>query len=193
MRQARRGQVPGSGPPRVTRARNRHGDANVAAVADEVEVRDLPETRVAYMRYVGPYGAPGVTDLWQRFRSWCAAANLTPASQRMFGIAQDNPNITSPERTRYDACVEVRADFQPEPGDDIGVQTLRGARHAFVPFTGTAAEIRAAWIRFLTKTLPDAGLEPDLLPAIEIYPSDLAVDPRTGVFSCTLCIPIRGA
>lgn len=160
-------------------------------MADDVEVKVLPETRVAYMRLVGPYGSPAITDLWKRFESWRQQEGLMSSSRRLFGIAQDNPNITPPDRTRYDACVEVDADFQP--GGGIGVQTIRGGRYGFSPFTGTAAEIRPAWVRFLTKALPDADLQPDLAPAIEIYAPDLAVDPQTGTFSCLLCMPLRSA
>jgi AraC family transcriptional regulator len=160
-------------------------------MADEVEIQIVPETRVAYMRHVGPYGSPGITELGQRLKAWCRQQGLTPPRRRMFGIAQDNPNITPSHRTRYDVCVEVEADFQPR--DDIGVQTIPGGRYGLVPFTGTAGEIRPAWIRFLTRTLPDAGLQPDLAPAIEIYAPDFVVDPRTGVFSCVLCMPLRSA
>ena len=32
-----------------------------------VELKTLPETRVAYMRHLGPYGDPGIGRLWQRF------------------------------------------------------------------------------------------------------------------------------
>ena len=160
-----------------------------AAVGDEVEVQIVPEARVAYMRYVGPYGSPAIGDLWRRFESWCAAQGLTAPGRRKFGIAQDNPNITPSYRTRYDACVEVDADFHP--AGEIGVQVIRAGRYAFAPFTGTAAEIRAAWIRFLTRTLAGEGLQPDLAPAIEIYAFDLGVDPTTGAFSCMLSIPLR--
>jgi AraC family transcriptional regulator len=158
-------------------------------VGDEVEVQIVPEARVAYMRTIGPYGSPRITELWRRFESWCAAQGLTAPGRRKFGIAQDNPNITPAYRTRYDACVEVDADF--EPAGEVGVQTIRGGRYAFAPFTGTAAEIRAAWIRFLTRTLAEAGLQPDLAPAIEIYPPEIVIDPSTGAFSCLLCIPLR--
>ena len=105
-------------------------------MAGEVEIQFIPETRVAYMRYVGPYGMPGITHLWQRFQFWCLKEGLTSPRHRMFGIAQDNPNITPPERTRYDACIQVEDGFQPRDG--IGVQTIRGGRYACAPFTGTA-------------------------------------------------------
>ena len=39
----------------------------------QVEMRTLPETRVAYMRHVGPYGSSGITKMWMRFAAWCGA------------------------------------------------------------------------------------------------------------------------
>jgi len=154
---------------------------------EEVEIRTIPETRVAYMRHVGPYGSPGIGEMWQRFESWCAAQGL--AGRRMYGIAQDNPNITPADRIRYDACIEVDATFQPS--GELGAQTIRGGRYACVPFTGTAAEIRAAWMKFLGKTLPDSGHTPDLSPALEIYEPDFVIDKKTQSFACSLCVPVR--
>ena len=160
-------------------------------MAAEVEVQILAETRVAYMRYVGPYGSPRIVDLWRHFGFWCERQGLTVPRRQMFGIAQDNPNITPPGRTRYDACIQVDGDFQPR--DEVGVQTLPGGRYACTSFTGTATEIRPAWIRFLTRTLPEAGLESDLAPALEVFAPDPIIDPTTGVFSCRLCMPLRSA
>jgi AraC family transcriptional regulator len=155
----------------------------------EVEIQIIPETRVAFMRHVGPYASPGIADVGLRFRAWCQQHGLITPGRRMFGIAQDNPNITPSDRTRYDVGIQVDDGFQPR--GDVGVQTIRGGRYACAPFTGTAGEIRAAWIRFLTRTLPDAGLEPDLAPAIEIYAAELVVDAKTDTFSCVLCMPLR--
>jgi AraC family transcriptional regulator len=156
---------------------------------DGIELRTIPATRVAYMRHIGPYGSRGITDMWQRFESWCAAKGLTSPRRRMYGVAQDNPNITPPERTRYDACVEVEDDF--EPSFEVGVQTIRGGRYACTPFFGTAGEIQAAWVKFLGKTMPDAGHQHDVAPAMEIYEPGFAVDPKTGAFACTLCMAVR--
>ena len=33
-----------------------------------VRVTELPAHHVAYMRYVGPYGAHGIPDLWKKLR-----------------------------------------------------------------------------------------------------------------------------
>ena len=41
-----------------------------------VQVRELPPYHVAYMRYVGPYGAHGIPELWARFDKWMEARGL---------------------------------------------------------------------------------------------------------------------
>jgi AraC family transcriptional regulator len=156
-------------------------------MSDDVEIVTIPDTRVAYIRHVGPYGSPAITELWRRFESWCATQGLMPSRRRRFGIAQDNPNLTPADRTRYDACIEIDPTFQP--AGEIGVQTIRG-RHACTRFRGTAADIQAAWVKFLGWTLPRAGYHPDLAPAIEIYEPDSLVDPKTGLFTCQLCMPL---
>jgi AraC family transcriptional regulator len=162
--------------------------------AQDVELRTLPATRVAYMRHVGRYGSPRITDMWRRFASWCATRGLTSQPRRMFGIAQDNPNITPATHTRYDACIEVDDGFQPTGGGGgggVGVQMIRGGTYACTPFFGNAGQIQAAWVEFLGKSLPDAGYQHDVAPALEIYEPGFAVDPKTGAFTCTLCMAVR--
>jgi AraC family transcriptional regulator len=154
-----------------------------------VTVKTLPETRVAYLRHVGPYGGSGITRTWQRFAAWCAAHGLMQPRRRMFGISHDSPDLTAPERCRYDACVEVEAAFQPQ--DDVGVQIIPAGRHAITSFAGTAAEIHQAWMRFLGDWLPDSRYQCDDRPALELYQPDFRIDPRTGAFTCWLCIPVR--
>ncbi|MBV9879521.1 MAG: AraC family transcriptional regulator [Gemmatirosa sp.] len=155
----------------------------------EVEIRTLLETRVAYMRYVGPYGASGIPQTWQRFGAWCEAHGLMQPRRRMYGISHDNPEVTAPERCRYDACVEVDDAFVPQ--GEIGVQTIAGGRYACARFLGGADEIHDAWMRFLAEWLPDSHYQPDDRPAFELYERDFFVDAETGAFPCVLCLPVR--
>jgi AraC family transcriptional regulator len=153
-----------------------------------IELKTLPDVRVAYMRHVGPYGDSGITRTWQRFAAWCEQHGLMQPRRPMYGISHDNPDVTSPEKCRYDACIEVDAAFRPE--GEVGVQMLRGGRYACADFTGTSAEIHAAWMR-LCDWLPDSGSQPDDGAPIEIYGTDFAMDEKTAAFSCTLCMPVR--
>jgi AraC family transcriptional regulator len=43
------------------------GRVSHAATPMDVEIKTLPDTRVAYMRHLGPYGESGITRTWQRF------------------------------------------------------------------------------------------------------------------------------
>jgi len=83
--------------------------------AMSVEVRDLPAHHVAAMRYVGPYGARGIPELWARFRTWMAAPGLTSPLSVTLGVAHDDPSITAPDKCRYEAGVVVPPDHAPHP------------------------------------------------------------------------------
>ncbi|WKB51819.1 AraC family transcriptional regulator [Eleftheria terrae] len=155
----------------------------------KVELKQLPDTRVAYMRYVGPYGSSGIPQTWQRFAAWCDSQGLMQPRRTMYGIGHDNPRVTAPEKCRYDACVEVDAGFRPS--GEVGVQVLAGGRYACAPFVGTAETIHEAWNRVLGEWLPGSGYQCDDRPCFEIYGTDFVVDPDTGAFNCMLCVPVR--
>ncbi len=156
-----------------------------------VEPKTLPDTRVAYMRHVGPYGGAGIPRMWQRFEAWCRERGFLAQGRATYGISQDSPDIAAPETCRYDACVEVDEQFKPE--GEIGVQTLRGGLFACAPFSGTPDKIHGAWMQLCRDWLPDSGYQPDDRPAVEVYGTDLTIDKATGAFSCLLCMPVRAA
>ena len=87
----------------------------------DVQIKTLPDTHVAYLRYIGPYGGSGIAAAWQRFAGWCAEEGLMQPRRQMYGVCLDDPTITPPEKCRYDAAVEVAADFVPR--GEIGTET----------------------------------------------------------------------
>ena len=153
-----------------------------------VVVRTLPAFHVAYMRYVGPFGPHGIPELWTRLRQWMERRDLVGAEISL-GVAHDDPDVTDPEKCRYDACVVVPADFTPDRW--VNVTDLAGGKYAVSSFTGNADDIRAAWDALYRSWLPDSGYEPDDRPCMELYGRDRMVDAKAGVFRCELCVPIR--
>jgi AraC family transcriptional regulator len=125
--------------------------------------------------------------MWMRFAAWANDAGLMNPRPRMFGISQDNPQLTAPDKCRYDACIPVDDGFKP--AGEIGVQTLWGGRYACTTFTGIPSEIHEAWMAFTRELL--ARYQPADHPAIEIYEPNFTVDPKTGAFSCLLAVPVR--
>ena len=162
---------------------HRSGDSEM-----KVELKTLPEVRVAYMRYVGPYGDSGITRTWQRFAAWCGEHGLMEPRRTMYGVSHDNPDVTPPAQCRYDACIEVDEGFRAE--GEIGVQTVGGGRYECTEFAGPSTEIHKAWLN-LCDWLPDSGWQPADGAPLEIYGRDFVMDEKTGAFSCTLCMPVR--
>lgn len=153
----------------------------------QVELKTLPALRLAYMRHTGPYGHPDIGATWQRFWAWVGQHGLDP--ERIYGIVQDDPEVTPADKCRYDCCFEVDAAFQPQ--GEIGVQTFAGGRYACAPFTGTGATIHAAWMRLFGEWLPQSGYQADDKPSMELHEGDFVVDEKTGAFRCLLCMPVR--
>ncbi|MYN10341.1 AraC family transcriptional regulator [Pseudoduganella aquatica] len=153
----------------------------------DIKAMDLPPRKVAYLRYTGPFG-PAIGSFWRDvFNPWRAAHGLM--ARTTYGVAQDDPSTTPPERCRYDACVEVDEGYAAEAPAATAV--LPGGRYAVAAYRGDASGIGAAWGAFYSQALPASGYETIPGPCFERYPADYSEDAATGVFQCELCIPIK--
>ena len=160
--------------------------AHAGGAAMNVRLFERQPTRLAYMRYTGPYGEP-VARFWQQqVAPWMATDGLVGCAR--YGISHDDPSVTAASLCRYDACVEVDAGYVASGGALI--TTLPGGRYAVMPFKGNGADIFVAWRRLLGEWLPSSQLQLDMRPCFEHYPVGSSHDCRTGVFDCELCIPV---
>ncbi len=152
----------------------------------KVSIRTLPAAHIAYLRYQGPFGEP-LGRFWaEDVYPWLASNDLLGAAR--YGISRDDPTVTDREKCRYDAGVEVAADFVPSRHAQVA--TLPGGRYACARFKGTSREIPQSWERILREWLPASGYQLDSRVCFEYYPVDGEFDEKTGAFTCDLCIPI---
>ncbi|MFZ6655627.1 AraC family transcriptional regulator [Undibacterium sp. TJN19] len=141
---------------------------------------------VAYLRHIGPYGAP-VGQFWSTtVAPWMAMHQLF--NRARYGISHDDPSITDPALCRYDAAVEIPAGATAF-GNAL-LTTIPGGQYASMAFKGTNADIVDAWNSILRDWLPASGFQLDARPCFEYYSPDACFDPNTGVFDCDICIPI---
>jgi AraC family transcriptional regulator len=153
----------------------------------KVEVVERPAVKVAYLRQVGPYGDP-LARFWRDVAyPWMAANGLLGHTR--YGVSHDDPTITAPAKCRYDAAVEVPAAVVRPPGQAL-LSTLPGGRYGVTPFRGTSGQIGTVRERFMRDWLPSSGLQLDARPFLEYYGPNSTFDPRTGVFTCDLAIPV---
>jgi AraC family transcriptional regulator len=165
-------------------------DVGTATHAPEPEMNvkliDRPPALIAYLRHVGPYGAP-IGAFWQQHvYPWMQTNDLLHLPR--YGISHDDPNITQPAQCRYDAGVEIPV--QREFSGPALRATIPGGRFATAYFKGTVDTIANSWQAVLRDWLPPSGLQLDNRPAFEYYPPGSSYDPATGVFDCEICIPV---
>jgi AraC family transcriptional regulator len=130
-----------------------------------VEVKELPALRIVFLRHVGPYGEVGAT--WGRLCAWAGPRGLLGPRTRMLGISYDDPDVTPPDKLRYEAAITT--DRPVEPEGEIGVRELPGGKHALVTHKGPYQDLSKTYQRLCGDWLPKSGYEPRNTPAIEDY------------------------
>jgi AraC family transcriptional regulator len=185
-RNSKRGQVTGKARQAAAAPKRKHVDSRHKEFLMKVKIIDRPPVHVAYLRHLGSYG-PAIGLFWMStVAPWMHTNNLMGRDR--FGISLDDPAVTRPAQCRYDACVE-----SPEGetlSGDPGRKVIPGGKYATLPFEGTGAEIGAAWDAVLRDWLPKSGLQLDARPFFEHYPVDGRYDPKTGRFTCNICVPV---
>ena len=146
----------------------------------QVEIQRIEPMRVAFMRHVGPYNECGKT--WERFLTWAAPRGLLAPGATMLGVCHDDPEVTPPERIRYDVCLTVDEAFQPE--GEVGVQEIAGGLFARATHFGPYDRLNETYAALCGRWAPDSGYELRSAPCFEIYlnnpestdPEDLLTD-----------------
>jgi AraC family transcriptional regulator len=154
--------------------------------AMKVKVIERNPVKVTYLRHVGGYGQP-LSEFWQRtVYPWMAANDQL--GQPRYGISLDDPTITAPDKCRYDAAVEVRGKITVPRNSQT--TTVPGGQYAVTAFRGTADQIAGVWEAMLRQWLPSSGMQLDARPFLEYYATDATFDPKTGVFTCDIAVPV---
>ena len=146
----------------------------------EVRIDTLEPMRVAFVRHVGPYHEVNVA--WDRLCMQLGKDGLLGPGTKFIGICYDDPEVTPPEKVRYDACVTVDSDFAA--ADDIGVQTIGGGEYAVTTHIGPYELLGQTYAKLLGQWLPRSGRELRSEPSLEFYlntpestdPEDLITD-----------------
>jgi len=159
----------------ATQFRALRGGANM-----RVEIKRIKPLRVAFMRHVGPYGQVGTT--WDKLLPILGKEGLLGGNPMFIGICHDDPEVTAPNKLRYDACVTVDHDFHGE--GEAGIQIIGGGEYAVTTHQGPYNKIGDTYATLLGQWLPRSGRELGATPCFEVYlnspesspPEDLLTD-----------------
>lgn len=145
----------------------------------------LPNYRIAYMRHIGPYG-PANAQIMEKLKRWAQEKGLLTESAILFGIPQDNPRTTLPEKCRYDACIVISEEFLMDD-DGIYESKLLGGEYVLFKIKHTAEDIQKAWAEIFP-ALHSLGMIIDDKPIIEVYTGNMLLNDF-----CEIGVPIKSS
>jgi AraC family transcriptional regulator len=131
----------------------------------DVRIEKVDAMRVAFVRHVGPYDQVGET--WAKLMGWAGPRGLLGPRMAALAILHDDPEVTPPERIRYDACLVVGGDFEPE--GEVGVQEIEGGDYAVTTHRGPYAKLGETYARLCGEWLPSSARELRSKPGLEFY------------------------
>lgn len=141
--------------------------------AMQVEIKSFEPQRVAFVRHQGPYDQCGAA--WEKLCAWAGPLGLLGPDAAFIGLSYDDPDVTPPDKLRYDACVSVGDGV--EPGGEVAVQEIAGGRYAVTVHQGPYDKLNATYAQLCGGWMPAKKEEMRSLPCCEVYLNDIATTP----------------
>lgn len=157
----------------------------------KVEVKDLPQMHVAYLRHIGPYKGNEklFQGLFEKLCSWAGPRGLIRPNETQFlSVYHDDPEITEEEKQRTDVCITVPENTKVE--GKIGKMTIPGGKYGVGHFEIFPTEYQRAWYNVMGAWLPESGYQCDDRPCFEMYLNDPKQHPQ-GKHIVDICIPVK--
>lgn len=143
------------------------------------------------MRAHGPYRTASI-EAWRAMAEWLARHNLTAQIGCGYGLALDDSQSSQPQSCRYDACVDVPADYAALKNDGIAFQTLPGGAFARIRHVGSYAKVRASLVKVRDVWLPEQPrLQLDRRRPLLVIYLDAPNNDRAAKLRCDVCVPVR--
>ena len=141
----------------------------------EVEIKGMPELRVATVRHVGPYNQ--IPQAFGRLGSIAGPAGLVDRPEAMMmAIYYDDPESTDPDQLRSDAGLVVAEDTVLPDG--LTEQRMPAGRYATTTHVGPYETLGDTWARFFGEWLPASGHRLGPGVSYEIYRNDPTKVPK---------------
>lgn len=153
-----------------------------------VEVKELPEMTVAYLRHIGPYKGDDklFEKLWGKLCSWAGPKGLLQNRDTQFlAIYHDDPKVTEDDKLRMSVCITVPP--STNVAGEIGKMTLDAGKYVIARFELDVNRFEEAWDWVYGEWFPASGYQPDDKPCFEIYPEE----PKDGKFLVDICVPVK--
>ena len=156
-----------------------------------IEVKELPEMHVAYIRHIGPFKGNSslFESLFMKLCSWAGPRGLIrPNETKFMSIYHDNPDVTDEDKLRMDICMTVPEDTTVD--GEIGKATVPAGKYAIGHFELLPTEYENAWGTIMGGWLPESGYQSDDRPCFELYLNNPKEHPE-GKCIVDICVPVK--
>ena len=130
-----------------------------------ITIEKLPERKAIFVRHVGPYDQVG--SAWAKLFKYAGIRFMIGRNPDMFALVHDDPEVTPPDKIRYDACLVTTRNVKPK--GDIGVTTLPAGEYASTIHLGPYNTLNDSYAALCGQWLPTSGRELAPKPSIERY------------------------
>jgi AraC family transcriptional regulator len=157
----------------------------------QVEVKDMPDFNVAYVRHIGPYKGDSdlFKSLFEKIMKWAGSRNLLHFPEtKCITVYYDDPEVTEEAKLRTDVCVTVPTDTTVD--GEIGKMTIPGGKFAVAHCELSPNEYEDAWKMLMGGWLPESGYQPDDRLCYELYLNDPKDHPENKCI-VDICVPVR--
>lgn len=153
-----------------------------------VEVKDFPETTVAYIRHIGPYkeDLKLFEKLYSKLLNWAGPRGLVNEKSIFLNVYHDNPDITDDDKLRLSVCMNIPDETNVT--GETGKMVIASGKYAFARFILGDMDYRQAWDWVYSKWLPQSGFQPDDGFAFELM---VGKDDNTDKHIVDICIPVK--
>lgn len=151
------------------------------------EIKVMPKIHAACLTHYEGYNSK-IGKLYEKLCMWAGPKGLINKETIFFGVSLDNPDITPEDKCRYNACISVPEHITDDP--EVMITDIPEAKCVTAYFEGKQEEIPGAYDNLFKSVLPANGLQPDDMPAYEIYLSDPNETPEK-LFKMQICIPVK--
>lgn len=153
----------------------------------DVKIESMEKTRVAYVRYIGPYAGNTelFSNLYSRLFAWAGPRGVdTSATYVMY---HDDPGITDEKNLRVSVCVPIADDVKVS--GEVCEMVIGGGEYAVGSFTVKPDEFGEAWNYMCGEWLPGSGYQPADSAPFERYGA--GCEGEDGNMKVDICIPVE--
>jgi AraC family transcriptional regulator len=159
---------------------------NLIFMETKIAIKELPEVKVAYVRYAGPYNQ--ISQAYEKLMRWAGPRGLLSAETKTITIYQDDPAVTEMDKVRQDACITLGTADEVKVEGEVGKATIAGGKYAVGRFQVDSLGFQKAW-NTMCLWITDSGYQFSGSP-YELYYNS-AEEAMQGKFDVDICIPVK--